>query len=95
MLRLLLGLKLHQVCTGLCEAFIATLQSRSLGSNIEVLLQKEVGILPVLQQLKHLPLQLDSKFLQHVIADHERDLVGQALTCDLRNDGKFCKKTEK
>lgn len=74
---------------------MATLQSRPLGSNIEVLLQKELGILPVLQQLKHLPLQLDSKFLQHVIADHERDLVGQALTCNLRNDRKFCKKTEK
>lgn len=74
---------------------MATLQSRPLGSNIKVLLQKELGVLSVLQQLKHLPLQLDSKFLQHVIADHERDLVGQALTCDLRNDRKFCKNTEK
>lgn len=74
---------------------MATLQSHPLGSNIKVLLQKVLGILPVLQQLKHLPLQLDSKFLQHVIADQERDLIGQALTCNLRNDRKFCKKTQK
>lgn len=74
---------------------MATLQSRSLGSNIEVLLQKELGTLPVLQQLKHLPLQPESKFLQHVIADHQRDLIGQTLTCNLRNDRKFFEKTEK
>lgn len=79
-------LELHQEFSGLCETLKATLQIGPLGAYVEILLQQEVKIILVLKHQQHFLLQLDSRLLQHLVADHQRDLVSQTLSGDLKEE---------
>lgn len=78
------GSELQQVGAGLHEAFKTTLQSCPLAADVHILLQQELQIVLVMEHLQHLPLQLDSRLLQHLVADHQWDLVSQTLAGDLK-----------
>lgn len=88
-----LPLELNQVCTGLHETIEATLQSCSFVADVHLLLQQEIDILLILKHLQHLPLQLDSRLLQHLEADHQWDLVSQTLVGNLREKREKCFQT--
>lgn len=48
-----------------------------------VLLKQGLHFLLVLKHLQHFSLQLDGKLLQHLVVDHQRDLVSQTLAGNL------------
>lgn len=52
-------------------------------ADVKILLQHGLQVALFLEHLQHLPLQLKSELLQHLVANHERDLVAQALTGNL------------
>lgn len=77
-------LEFDQVWAGLHQAFHATVQHCPGSSDIKVLLQHDIHVAFVLEHLYHRPLQLCSKLLQHVVTNHEWDLVAQPLSGNLR-----------
>lgn len=76
-------LKLHQVGAGLLQTFEATQQGSSLAADVKVLSEQVLYVLLVLQQLQHLTLQLRGRLLEHLVPDHQWDLVGQTLAGNL------------
>lgn len=76
---MLIRLKLHQVGACLRQALQPILETGSLRVDVRVFMKQELHFVPVLQQLQHLPLQLCGSLLHHLVANHQRDLVGEAL----------------
>ena len=64
----------------------ATLQSSPLAANVRILFQQGLQIPCILKHLQHLPLQLDNRLLQHLVADHKWDLVSQMLAGNLKEE---------
>lgn len=74
-----------------CQAIEAILQVVSHGLGAGVLLEQGLDFLLVLEHLQHLPLQLNGTLLQHLVANHHRDLVSQTLAGNLQGGaGKEC-----
>lgn len=67
----------------LCQTVETKLKLDSLVFYARVLLKQGVQLLLVLKHLQHLPLQLDGRLVQHLIADHQGDLVSQTLASNL------------
>lgn len=68
-----------------CQAIEAILQVVSHGFGAGVLLEQVLDLFLVLEHLQHLPLQLHGTLLQHLVANHHRDLVSQTLAGNLRD----------
>ncbi|KAF3855945.1 hypothetical protein F7725_016668 [Dissostichus mawsoni] len=64
------------------------MQSSPLRANVAILLQQELQILLILDHQQHLPLQSNGRLLQHLVADHQWDLVSQTLAGNLKKEKK-------